>query len=394
MAPRPRAERLRALLVPGALAAALVFAALHASGARSGGAEWVPVREPSLVVPTGSPLDFSFLGPDEAAGVQGRVLATPSGHLALAQRAEPIRFHCATLGWSPASGSFPDHATADLYAAQLRVHGYNMARFHFVDAILMSDRDEDFDFDPEQLDRFRYLMAALKRNGIYWMLDVLTSQNGAIGGVYPHRWDDQHGLKLDVHFDAGARAHWHRLAEALLAAPNPYTGIAPLDDPALALAILVNENGMEFASILEEPRSHRAYPQRLQAPFNAWLQKEYAATSALRAAWGGELGASESLEAASVRLPASRDARGARMRDLQRFFLASEAATVAWATADLRALGYDGLISAYNNWTTAEAELSRASLPVAHCLKSPRLRPMGSSMMPSFFSNSPATNAW
>ncbi len=364
MAPRPRAERPGRLVLAGALAAALGLAALEASGARYGSAQWVPVREPSLAMPIGSPLDFSFLGDGAAAGAHGRVVATPGGHLGLANAPEPVRFHCASLSWSPASGSFPDHATADLYAAQLRMHGYNLARFHFVDAILMSDRDLDFDFDPEQLDRFRYLMGALKRNGIYWMIDVLTSENGAIGGVYPHRWIDRHGLKLDVHFDAGARLHWHQLAETLLAAPNPYTGLAPLKDPALALLILVNENGMEFASILEEPRSGRAYPERLQAPFNAWLEKTYASTSALRAAWGGELGPSESLEAQSVRLPESRDGRGPRMRDLQRYFLASEAETVAWATADLRTLGYEGLVSAYNNWTTAEAELSRASLPV------------------------------
>ncbi len=354
----------------GRSAAALPLAAILALAAPSAGRaaperlEWVPVRESSLVVPTGSPLDFSFLGGDEAAGTQGRVVATGTGHLALAQRAhEPLRFHCASLAWSPASGSFPDHATADLYASQLRRHGYNLARFHFVDAMLMTDRDRDFDYDPVQLDRFRYLMAALKRNGIYWMIDVLTSQNGAKGGVYPHRWEDRHSLKLDVHFDPAARAHWHRLAETLLAAENPYTGLAPLEDPALALVILVNENGIEFATILEEPRSGRDYPERLQAPFNAWLEAKYATTAALRAAWG-DLEPGETLETASVQLPAGRRERGARMRDLQHFFLASETATLAWATAEIRALGYEGLVSAYNNWATAEAELARGALPV------------------------------
>jgi hypothetical protein len=262
MAAPQQAERRRALALVAGL---LMLVALAAMSAGSDTAEWVPVRETSLVVPKGSALDFSFLGTEAAAGAEGRVIATGSGRLA-------VPFHCASLAWSPASGSFPDHATADLYAEQLRVHGYNLARFHFVDAILMTNRDRDFDYDPVELDRFRYLMAALKRNGIYWMIDVLTSQNGAIGGVYPDRWEDKHGLKLDVHFDAAARAHWHRLAETLLATQNPYTGIAPLKDPALALVILVNEGGMEFATILEQPRSGRDYPQRLQAPFNAWLK--------------------------------------------------------------------------------------------------------------------------
>lgn len=32
------------------------------------------------------------------------------------------------------SVGFPDHAMADRYALQLRRHGYNCARFHFLDA--------------------------------------------------------------------------------------------------------------------------------------------------------------------------------------------------------------------------------------------------------------------
>lgn len=345
------------------MAVLLTLAALGSQLAFSAGAEWVPVREDSLVIGKGSALDFSFLGDDRAAGSLGPVVANAKGHLAFATQPQArVRLHCASLAWSPASGSFPDHATADVYATQLRRHGYNLARFHFVDAILMTGRDRDFDFDPEQLDRFRYLMAALKRNGIYWMIDALTSQNGAIGGIYPHRWEDKHGLKLDVHFDPAARAHWRRLVETLLAAPNPYTGLAPLQDPALALLVLVNENGMEFATILEEPRSGSAYPPRLQAPFNAWLARTYRTTGALQEAWG-DIGADERLETASVRLPADRGERGPRMRDLQRFFLASETETAAWATAEVRALGYGGLVSVYNNWATSEAQLSRGGLP-------------------------------
>lgn len=82
---------------------------------------------------------------------------------------------CASLAWSPASGGFPDHVTADRYARQLAMHGYNLARLHFVDASLMFGRDRDFDYDPETLDRIQYLLAALKRNGIYWMVDGLVA---------------------------------------------------------------------------------------------------------------------------------------------------------------------------------------------------------------------------
>ena len=71
----------------------------------------------------------------------------------------------------PGLGGFPDHADADRYALQLARHGYNIARLTFLDASLMSGRDGDFDFDPQVLDRIHYLLAALKRNGISWIID-------------------------------------------------------------------------------------------------------------------------------------------------------------------------------------------------------------------------------
>ncbi len=325
--------------------------------------KWVAVRDTNLAIPEGSPLDFSNLSPLEPAGSRGRVVANPSGSLAFAtEPGRRVPFLCASLAWSPASGSFPDKATADLYAKQLRVHGYNIARFPFADATLMAGRERDFDVDPEQLDRLRYLLAALKREGIYWMVDGMTSQAGGLGGV-EDRWGDSKDLKLAVHVDDGARAHWRRLVETVFGSVNPYTGLAPLKDPALALVVLVNENGVEFASILAEKSSGRPYPERLRPAFNAWLSKTYGTTPNLRAAWS-DLGSSETLEAGTVQLPARRGDRGPRMRDLQRFFLSLEANTVAWMRDEMRALGYLGLVSAYNNWSTTETDLSRATLPV------------------------------
>lgn len=334
-----------------------------ASSAGTDDAKWVAVRDRNLAIPEGSPLDFSNLSPQEPAGSRGRVIASLGGSLAFTN--EPSRrvpFLCASLAWSPASGSFPDKATADRYAQQLRAHGYNIARFHFADATLMAGRARDFDVDPEQLDRLRYLLAALKRAGIYWMIDGMTSQAGGLGGV-EDRWGDSRDLKLAIHVDDGARAHWKRLVETVFGSINPYTGLVPLKDPALALVVLVNENGVEFASILAEKSSGLAYSELLRPGFNAWLAKTYGTTAALRAAWR-DLGSGETLEAKTVQLPALRAERGARMRDLQRYFLSLETATFGWMRDEIRALGYPGLVSAYNNWSTTQTDLGRAILPV------------------------------
>ncbi|MCE4222148.1 glycoside hydrolase [Methylobacterium sp. C25] len=326
-------------------------------------ARWVAVKDHNLAIAEGSPLDFSALSPPGAAGTSGRVIANSAGQLALADKPDRrVPFLCASLAWSPASGSYPDKPTADRYARQLRIHGYNVARIHFADAILMSGRRNDFDLDPEQFDRLRYLLAALKRNGIYWMIDGLTSQSGGLGGI-EDRWGNAGGLKLAVHFDEAARTHWRRLVQTIYGSVNPYTGSSPLKDPALALVVLANENGVEFDTILAEKDTGKAYPETLRAPFNAWLRKTYRGTSALRAAWG-DLGSDERLESGTVRVPQDRYTPGPRMRDLKRFFVASETDTLGWMTDALAGLGYTGLVTAYNNGLSSQTDLSRAALPV------------------------------
>lgn len=327
--------------------------------------EWLPVRETSLVIPHGSPLDFSSLVPVQPAGAQGWVIARPDGGLAYEKAPDQaVRFLCGSLSWSGASGAYPDQHQADLYAEQLRIHGYNLARLHFVDNNLMGGRDRDFDYNPDLVRRLHYLLAALKRNGVGWVFDAQTSENGAYGGVYPHRWIPKHDLKVRVYFDAEARQHWLRLVDDLLGTVNPFTGLRPLDDPALAAVVTFNENGLEFASILDEFKTRRPYPLALQAPFNAWLQATYGTNDKLAAAWGRELGADEDLEKQSIELPTRRYDGGARMRDLQRFFIDSEKETFDWMTAELRKRGYKGLTSAYNNMSTTATLASRGSLPL------------------------------
>lgn len=341
---------------------ALLGAALSAAGPAR--AEWVPVRDRALLIAPGSPLDFSGFAPLVEAGRDGRVVAGPSGHLAFASRPEaPVRFLCASLAWSAVSGLYPDHATADLYAVQLRRHGYNLARFHYTDLILMTGRGRDFDYDPEQLDRFRYLLAALKRQGIYWVIDAMSSQEGGQGDASPDRWMETGDLKLAVHTDPAARRAWSGLVETLYGSVNPYTGLAPLRDPALALVVLVNENGVEFTAMQTFGRNRRAYPAELLPAFNRWLAAKYGGTAGLRDAWP-DLGAAERVEAGTVAFPASWEERGPRMRDTQLFIRGLEDGTVRWMGAELRRLGYPGLFTTYNNRTHAAASFSRQALPV------------------------------
>ncbi|WP_432652090.1 glycoside hydrolase [Phyllobacterium myrsinacearum] len=320
---------------------------------------WSPVREISLEFQSGSPLDFSVLLSNPPISEENRIVINKDGRLTHADAPEqPVRFLCASLGWSPASGGFPDHDGADRYARQLKMHGYNIARFHFVDAALMFGRSADFDFNPEILDRFHYLMAALKRNGIYWIMDGLSSSRGAYGG-FDDRWELTGELKLEVQIDEKSFQHWLRFQKEILATVNPYTGIAPIRDPALVVIVPFNENGIEFDSIVHQRDGQPHYSTLLAPAFNTWLQSRYPSTEALADVWGW-VKAGERLEDGTISLPASRYEKTPRMRDLQAFFIDVETRSAERMTAALRDLGFKGVIIPYNNWPSIQTSLSRA----------------------------------
>lgn len=352
---------IRSVCLAGIAAACLVVAAFDSLERPEAGADpaWVPVREKSLEVAAGSPLDFSgFLksGPVDATN---RVLVNAAGRLARANAPEtPARLMCASLAWSPASGGFPDKITADRYALQLKRHGYDVARFHFVDAALMAGRKKDFDFDPETRERVNYLMAALKRNGISWILDGLSSWRGGYGGAFDDRWDPGSDIKLRLLVEDDAFEHWRRLTESILGSVNPYTGVRPIDDPALVLVIPVNEGGIEFDSILREKAGVPHYSPLLVPKWNGWLRARYGTTAKLSAAWGGSP-SGERVEDGSMKLPTSRYEKSGRMRDLQAFFVDVETRAAARMTEALKAIGYNGLVAPYNNWPSVQTALSR-----------------------------------
>ncbi|MBD9488703.1 glycoside hydrolase [Ensifer sp. ENS11] len=325
--------------------------------------QWVPVKEISLELRPGSPLDFSSILPNGRIDGGHRLVVGKEGRLAYAKAPDtPVRMLCASLAWSPASGGFPDHEGADRYARQLAMHGYNIARLHFVDASLMFGRDRDLDFDPETLDRIQYLLAALKRNGIHWIIDGLSSPRGAYGG-FDDRWDTAGDVKLMLHLDDRTFEHWRRLQQAVLGRVNPYTGEAPIRDEALALVILANENGLEFEAMVHDRPGRAPYDDRLAQPFNLWLKKRYGTTASLAKVWG-VLDSGEVLETGGIRLPRDRYNDSPRLRDLQAFFVETERASTARMSKVLRDLGYTGLITNYNNWPSSQMALSRRDLQV------------------------------
>ena len=211
----------------------------------------------------------------------------------------------------------------------------------------MTGRFKDFDFDPEQLDRLHYLLAQLKAAGIYWIVDGMTSDNAAWGDVRPDRWVRKYRAKMDVLTDPKGFAHWATLVEQLWGAKNPYTGIAPLKDPAMLGMILVNEGSFFYLVEIYRPFPAQAgygplYPLQLAPQFRDWLKAHYSNDAALRSAWGAELKAQESL-AGTIDLPVVARGKGPRDIDFIRFVVDLEQRGYRAMEKRVRDLGFKGL---------------------------------------------------
>lgn len=304
--------------------------------------KWHPISETSLEVSQGSVLDFSGLTLNKPAGSMGVVQASPDGHFRFSDKAGSQRFLCASMVPGETSGGLPDKAEADRWVEQLKRTGYNVVRLHFIDAVLMTRRKGDFDFDPVRFDRLHYLMARLKSAGIYWIVDGLTSNNGAYGDVQP-RWPNRHDLKERLFYDPAAMEHWKRLVTALWGRKNPYTGLAPLHDPAMLGMILVNEGGMGYLATLKGN-----YPKALQNRFSEW--------QANRAAMARGKGA----PASPAQVPDEIRGKSHEARDFAAFLAERESELFREMDAHVRARGFKALTTAYDNFAFYHADVARA----------------------------------
>ena len=313
---------------------------------------WLPIIQQNLEVAADSPLDFSTFLSNPSITEARRLVVNDDGRIALkSDPSVPFRLLCGTIA------GIPDKATADKLAVQFRRHGYNCARFHFLDIDLMEGQLADFDYRQDVLDRFRYFMAALKQNGIYWIVDGLTSNSGAYGGI-ADRWGIEGRLKLKTHVQNDAFGHWLRFQVDIFCTLNPYTGLVPFEDPAMAVVIPFNEDGLSFISWVYTNGDLQGLVE-LKEPFNNWLKAEYGTTAALQAAWGSELATGEQIENGTVDLPADRYNSSRRLRDFARFCVAVETATAQHMSDCIRAMGFQGVIAPYNNMTGIQQTLTR-----------------------------------
>jgi len=237
---------------------------------------WFPFTMNPAEAVAGSPVDLSFLngGPAEQ-----RIIAR-DGHF-LREGRGPVRFLGTNVTFS---GAFPAKEVAPAVAARLAQLGFNVVRFHHMDA-----RDiwlpEQAGLDPAKLDRLDWFIFQLKQHGIYSNLNLHVSR------TYPGlpAQDSERGFRYGKIVDTVHEpfiALQERYARDLLDRVNPYTGLRLAEDPAIAFVELNNENTLlALTPALLEALPTPAIREDMRRQWGAWLAGRYADVPAVTAAW-------------------------------------------------------------------------------------------------------------
>jgi len=294
-------------------------------------------------------LDLRGLNEKEA-GASGFITAKGDGFVR--GDGQPIRFYAVNTG-------VPELGDADLdyFAARLAKVGVNMVRIHG----LYADRDgsDPLALNAKRLDRTHYLVAALKKRGIYthfssffplWM--NIKSSDGIPGY---DAMSNKHPFGLP-YFDPRMQTLLRAWYKQALTTKNPYTGLTLAADPAVGIVEIINEDSLFFWTFSEKNVGKSQW-QALEQRFAAWMDKKP------REAWQGEAHEHDGDGRLGLYGPwnltrdgLSKASPGAKARALDQIRFYAEvqhgwyADTTAWLKKDC---GVRCPISA-SNWTTAD----------------------------------------
>ena len=241
--------------------------------------------------PTLEEIDLSFLL-DPPAGKHGFVTVGKDGHFHFGDGSR-ARFFGTNVGGRSCA---PDKKTAEIIAARLAKYGVNLLRLHAPDSrwatLIDYRRGNSRHLNPDALDKYDYFVAQLKKRGIYVYFDLLDYRSfKETDGVrdaakMDTRWT--HSLKGASIFDRRMIELQKEFATQLLTHKNPYTGKRYVDEPALAVQEITNENSLFYLS--NTKLMLPSYVEDLARLWNQWLTKRFGDRARLAKAWTNERG--------------------------------------------------------------------------------------------------------
>lgn len=246
--------------------------------------EWFPFYIPWNYC-EGSKVDVSFLL-DAPAGKHG-FLSVKNGHFYF-EDGTRIRFW--GLNIHSEKACFPTHGQAEDIAKRLAQLGCNIVRMHFLDneaprGIIDGSRDDSQHFSDSQMDRLDYFIYQLKENGIYACFDVL-----GLGVRRFKAGDDVEEFNMIKPGARGISFFNGRIIELskkfaldFLSHVNPYTGNTYLDEPAIAMVEMTNENSLFLEGL--ESYFPPYYKKKMQESWEKWLGEKGKGRDSIKGGW-------------------------------------------------------------------------------------------------------------
>ena len=196
-------------------------------------------------------------------------IVVKDGHFATAS-GNPIRFFGSNLCFNNA---FPEKELAPRLAGRMKQMGFNIIRFHHLDNRHILNKEKTA-LDPVMLDKLHWLMFQLRENGIYSNLNLHVSRVynglGDLGKTF------KYGKALDRFYPPFVESQ-KKYAKELLTTVNPYTGLAPINDPMIAFVEINNENSisqLDKIDNLELLKGHVIGAELLRL-WRSWLARKY-----------------------------------------------------------------------------------------------------------------------
>ncbi len=341
--------------------------------------DWIPFPLTDYEEMQGTALDMSGLL-DAPAGQHG--FLSVQGDRFVFEDGTPARFWGGNIF---GEANFPDKDQAERLADIIARSGANIVRMHHLDVVKpWTDKVVQRSFfggqmpattrniDPEMLDKFHYMFYCLKQRGIYVFLSHTSSRFIMQGDRFPgdeEAFEDVgQGFKVEGMFDPYLIDLQKEYLNAILAATNPYTGLSMLEDPALAMTEIINENSLFWI----QPNggfgiNSPFYKSMLQARFAKWLKNKYGDDAALRKAWSQPgktaLFEDESLQNSTILIPhiyvndSDWPVSLQRKRDTFQFLYDVQDNYYQHMYSYLRDLGLKVPITGSNHWTNDVADL-------------------------------------
>jgi len=231
---------------------------------------------------------------DPPAGKHGFLKVRDDGHFYFQDGTRARFFGTNICG----SRCFMEREEAEATAARLAKYGVNLLRIHAIDSrwghLIDYSKGDSRHLDEKALDRLDYFFAQLKKRGIYVYFDMLDYRKFMDGDGVKDASKFEHGWRNSI---KGATIFNDRLielqkefAEKFFTHYNPYTKLRYVDDPAVAVVEITNENSVFYFS--NTKLTLPCYLDELRRRWNEWLLAEYGGRDKLARAWTNAKGES------------------------------------------------------------------------------------------------------